>query len=159
MIVSSVGPQAGASMLVGGDTLPSNPVFRQVFITSAGQYNCYSDGNWTLLESGSGSGEVTGAGITNRLTKWIDGAGSVVGDSGVADDGTNVLSLRPFAVGYGLSTPASLLAGPRISAASTISTSPRGNLSAQFTTDTAGARVGFQKARGTLYKRKCGEIP
>jgi hypothetical protein len=96
MIVSGIGPQAGAGMLLGGADLPSNPVFRQVFMTPDGQYNCYSDGNWTLLEQGSGSGEVTGAGTTNRLTKWINGAGSVVGDSALLDDGVNVTSIRPI---------------------------------------------------------------
>ncbi len=150
MIVSGIGPQSGASSIVGSDSLPSSPTTRQVYVVpGTGMFVCLSDGSWTQLDQ-SDAGTVSGSGVTNRLTKWIDGTGSVLGDSGVADDGTNVLCLRPFAVGYGLSTPAGLLAGPRITAASTISTSPRGILSAQYSSDTAGARVGFQKARGTI---------
>jgi hypothetical protein len=49
-------------------------------------------------------------------------------------------------VGFGGATPPS---GPTLSVASTISTSPRGIASMQFSTDTAGARLGFFKARGT----------
>lgn len=51
------------------------------------------------------------------------------------------------AFGFGATTPPT---GPMLTVASTINTSPRGILSAQFSTDTAGARVGFQKARGSV---------
>jgi len=110
MIISGLGPQAGASSIVGSSALPATPTFRQIYVTPSGLYICLADGSWSLLDSAD-AGTVSGSGVTNRLTKWTDGVGSVLGDSGVADDGTNVLSLRPFAVGYGLSTPASLLAG------------------------------------------------
>lgn len=144
-----IGPQPGASQTVGGSTLPSSPTFRQVFMTPDGLYICLTAGTWSLLDSAD-AGTVSGSGVTNRLTKWIDGTGSVLGDSGVADDGTYILALRPLAVGYGLSAPAQLLTGPKISAASIISTSPRGIVSAQFSTNTAGAVIGAQKARGTI---------
>ncbi len=149
MIINQIGPQAGSSSIVGGDTLPASPTFRQVFVTPSGMYVSLTSGSWSLLDSAD-AGTVSGSGVTNRLTKWTDGAGSVLGDAGVADDGTYILSLRPIATGYGLSAPAQLLAGPRISAASTISTAPRGILSAQYSADTAAARVNLQKARGTV---------
>src|SRR6476619_2003151 len=59
----------------------------------------------------------------------------------LTDNATNILSTEPIAIGFGATTPPS---GPLLMASSTINTSPRGILSAQFSTDTAGARVGFQ---------------
>ncbi len=149
MIINGIGPQAGASSIVGGNTLPSSPTFRQCFITPSGMYVALSDGSWSLLDSAD-AGTVSGSGVTNRLTKWIDGTGSVLGDSGVADDGTNILALRPFGTGFGLSTPTQFPTGARIAAASTISTSPRGIISAQFSSDTVAALAVLQKARGTV---------
>jgi hypothetical protein len=52
-----------------------------------------------------------------------------------------------LALGFGSTTPPS---GPTLNVVSTISTSPRGIASMQFSTDTNGARVGFFKARGTV---------
>lgn len=93
---NGIGPQAGASSIVGSSSLPTNPTFRQVYVTPSGVYVCFSDGVWTLLEAGSATGEVTGGGTTNRLTKWSNGPGSIIGDSALLDDGVTVNSIRPF---------------------------------------------------------------
>ena len=48
---------------------------------------------WT---SGAG-GNVTGTGTTNRVTRWIDGPGGVIGDSGMTDDGVSDVKV-PYAL-------------------------------------------------------------
>lgn len=87
MIVSGIGPQSGASSVIGSASLPATPTFRQIYVTPAGLYICLVDGAWTLLEAG-GIGNVTGTGTNNILTKWSNGAGSVIADSLLSDNGT-----------------------------------------------------------------------
>lgn len=89
------------------------------------------------------------AGITNgagaNVIPKSDGTNLVA--SSLTDNATNVLSTEPIAIGFGATTPQ---AGPQLLVATTLSTSPRGIASMQFSTDTNGARVGFFKARGTV---------
>src|SRR5436309_674460 len=87
MIIPGIGPAPGASQVIGSAALPASPTFRQIYATPAGLYICLVDGAWTLLQAG-GIGNVTGTGTNNFLTKWTNGAGSVIGDSLLKDDGT-----------------------------------------------------------------------
>jgi hypothetical protein len=96
------------------------------------------DGTWGTPASISGL-------TTNTIPKAA--SSTTIGDSAVSDNGTNVLSTEPIAIGFGSTTPPS---GPMFSVASTISTSPRGIASMQFSSDTSGARLGFFKARGSV---------
>lgn len=67
-----------------------------IFNTDTGLFNYWTGAIWTEIEAG-GVGEVTGTGTTNFITKWTNGAGSIIGDSIVFDNGTNV--------GIGTATP------------------------------------------------------
>lgn len=74
--VSSIS-KLGSSALTGAVTLSegSNITLTQV-------------GNDIEIAASISGGGVSGSGTTNKLTKWTDGAGSVIGDSSVLDDGT-----------------------------------------------------------------------
>ena len=41
----------------------------------------------------AGGGTVTGTGTTNNMTRWIDGPGGVIGDSGMTDDGVSDVNM------------------------------------------------------------------
>jgi hypothetical protein len=45
------------------------------------------------------SGGVSGSGTTNRITKWVNGITSVLGDSSISDDGTLVTVTNPLTMG------------------------------------------------------------
>lgn len=45
---------------------------------------------WQSIDTHMGTGDVEGSGTTNFITKWTDGANSIIGNSQVFDDGTNV---------------------------------------------------------------------
>ncbi len=142
------GPQGPATKIISGSTLPATCSPGQVFVVpGTGMYVCFSANTWTILESGAGTGEVTGSGTTNTIPKWTNGSGSVLGDGTLIDNGTNILSTFPIAIAFGSTTPP---AGPKLVVASSQASSPRGILSAQFSSNTSGARVGFQKARGSV---------
>lgn len=97
--MTTIGPQPPATRVIYGDTLPASCSVGQIFIVtsgSVGMYACFTTDTWTLLDAGPDTGEVTGAGTTNRLTKWINGSGSIIGDSALLDDGVTVNSIRPF---------------------------------------------------------------
>jgi hypothetical protein len=97
--------------------------------------------SWLSFATGTGLTNSAGA---NVITK-SNGTNLVA--SSLSDDGTNVLSTEPVAVGFGSTAPPT---GPMLLAASTVSSSPRGIASMQFSSDTSGARVGFFKARGAI---------
>jgi hypothetical protein len=46
-----------------------------------------------------GTGTVTGTGTTNRVSKWTNGPGGVLGDSSISDDGALVTVANPVALG------------------------------------------------------------
>ncbi len=64
-------------------------------IGTAGQM-LTSTGSGVQWASGGG-GNVTGTGTTNNVTRWIDGPGGVIGDSGITDDGVSDVKV-PYAL-------------------------------------------------------------
>lgn len=60
---------------------------------------------------------------------------------------TTNIATPTASIGFGATAPPS---GPLLAVATTISTSPRGIASMQFSSDSAGARMGFFKAGGTI---------
>lgn len=134
-----------ARRLSSGTAVPSGactvgPPYTQVYIRTTDQsiYECTGVSTWTKVVSGGTP--ISGSGTSGQVAYW-NGTSSITGSAGLKYDGTEL------GIGWGPTTPTS---GPMLAVASTISTSPRGILSAQYSTDTAGARVGFQKARGTI---------
>lgn len=78
--MDGIGPQPGASQIVGGASLPANPTVRQVFVVPGiGMYCCLSDGNWSLLDSVT-TGEVTGSSVPGRVAFW-NGTTNITGDA------------------------------------------------------------------------------
>lgn len=100
--MNGIGPQGPATRIIFSDTLPAACSVGQVYVVptggSAGMYVCFATDTWTLLDS-SVSGEVTGSGATNHVTKWTNGAGSVIGDSALTDDGTTLIYPGVFSTG------------------------------------------------------------
>jgi hypothetical protein len=74
------------SSFAGQVTIPLNPVSARDAASKA------------YVDSQSGSGTVTGTGITNTLPIWSDGPNGVLGDSQITDNGTdvNISSNRNF---------------------------------------------------------------
>ncbi len=116
--------------------------------------------------------EIAGAGLTD-FTMNVGASGLYIGDktnsktpfvispnspNSLTIGTTTIAAVGPVTSDTSFSAPLSYFgfgatappAGPAIAVASTLSTSPRGILSMQFSTDTNGARVGFAKARGTV---------
>lgn len=100
----------------------------------AGGTVLYSGGSLFTLNAGSGTGLTVPGAVTQGSTVTVG-------------SNTDALMFGSLALGFGSTTPPS---GPTLNVVSTLSTSPRGIASMQFSTDTNGARVGFFKARGTV---------
>jgi hypothetical protein len=81
---------------------------------------------------------ITDSGLTIGRIPYASTGGLLADSANHFWDNTN------SRLGVGTATPLT-----KLNVVDTISTSPRGILSSQFSTDTSGARVGFSKARGT----------
>ena len=107
-------------------------------LTSAGGLKSHTSlvSTNTVTADGRTTSALAGTGTSNRLSKWLDGAGTL-GDSTITD--ANGL------VGIGTAAPVSRL---NIVDQTTVGT--RGLVVDQYTSDRASALGSFRKARGTL---------
>lgn len=73
------------------DAIPAPPDGLLVFNTTTELFSYWdaTAGVWQNIDSQAG-GDVSGSGTTNFVTKWTDGPNSVIGNSILFDDGTNV---------------------------------------------------------------------
>lgn len=68
-----------------------------VYNSSISLFSYWDGAAWQNIDSTAG-GDVSGSGTTNFITKWTDGPNSVIGDSLIQDNGTNVgISTAPIA--------------------------------------------------------------
>lgn len=115
MNVNQVGPQPGASQLVGGSTLPASPLPRDIFSKisggSEGVYVCLSSGTWTLLDA-SGAGDVQGpaSATDNAIARFDSTTGKLIQNSVVivADTTGNISGAQKVTVGVAASATGSL---------------------------------------------------
>jgi len=155
------------------DTLsPSNSLIIQALVNLTSIFKVRKDGRITTAEtveftntltqqttptgfltlSGSNNGTIQYSTVGNLQTALgIDAAALTAGyiaygtGSGITGESGFFYNTTDNRMGLGTDTPMT-----KLNVVDTINTSPRGILSSQYSTDTAGARIGFAKARGSV---------
>ena len=132
--------------LSGGNVRLGGALIANTTVNGASSVYSLDLENFSALTMGGGSSTLTSSSTTitiSAFTSLLLSANSVM-TFGIG--GTEMM--RVHSTGFvGINTNAPMT---RLNVADTISTSPRGILSSQYSSDTAGARVGFSKARGTV---------
>jgi hypothetical protein len=122
-----------------GTAAPTNPCYvaRVYNRDSNGHiYGCAS-GTWT-----DNFGSISGSGTTNTVAKWS--SSTALGNSSLIDTGTTISTTEPVGIGSTVTPPT------QFAVFDTISSTPRGLMSWQSSTDTSSARFYLRKSRNTF---------